>query len=69
MNEIKVEIALEILQLKIINYIKNFNGNNIETFQEQLKKFKIERENIYKLNEETINKVYDIYLKEIKKGV
>lgn len=67
MNELKVEVALEIMQLKIIHYIKNFNGNNKKEFEENLKILVDERQKIYDLDKDTINKVYDEYLPEIRK--
>ena len=67
MDEIKVEMALDIIQKKIRNLIKNNKDTNFENFQKQLKILTEEREKIYELDEETINKVFDVYLKEIKK--
>ena len=67
MDEIKVEMALDIIQQKIRNLIKNNKDTNFENFQKQLKILTEEREKIYELDEETINKVFDVYLKEIKK--
>ena len=67
MDEIKVEMALDIIQKKIRNLIKNNKDKNFKNFQEQLKRLTEEREKIYELDEETINKVYDVYLKEMKR--
>ena len=67
MDEIKVELAIEIMQLKIVHFIKNYKGNDKKEFEETLKMLINEREKVYNLDEETINKVYDIYLEEIKK--
>lgn len=68
MNEIRVELALEIMQLKIAHYIKKYNGKDKKEFQEQLKKLTNERDRIYQLDEDAINKVYNVYLQEIKRG-
>lgn len=66
MDELRVEVALEVLQLKIVHFIKNYNGNDVKEFEKTLKILTDEREKIYELDEETINKVYDVYLEEIK---
>lgn len=66
MDETKVEIAIEIMQKKIIDYIKNYKGTDKEEFERELKKLTSEKEKIYDLDEEAIERVYDIYLKEVK---
>lgn len=66
MEELKVEVALEVIQLKIVHLIKNNKDRNIEDFQEKLNKLIEERDKIYELDKETIDKVYNIYLNEIK---
>lgn len=68
MDELKVEVALEIIQLKIIHFIKDYKGTDKKEFEKELKVLTNEREKIYNLDEETINKVYNIYVEEIKKG-
>ena len=65
MDELKVEIALEIIQRKIVSLLKS---NKDDTAKETLKTLVEEREKIYNLDEETIEKVYNIYLDEVKKG-
>ena len=67
MDELKMEIALEVIQLKIVHFIKNYTGKNSEDFQLKLRKLANERQKIYELDDDTINKVYDIYLKDIRK--
>ena len=67
-NEIKVDVALDIIQLKIVHFIKNYKGNDKNEFQEKLKQLTEERQKIYELDKETIDKVYDVYLEEIKRG-
>lgn len=67
-NELKVDVALEIIQLKIVHFIKNYKGNDMNEFQEKLKQLTDEREKIYELDKETIDKVFNIYVEEIKKG-
>ena len=66
MDEIKVEIALEVIQLKIVHLLKNKDNKDRNTIKEELNRLIDEREKIYELNEEVINKVYDVYLEEIK---
>lgn len=67
MDENKVDIALDIMQLKIIDFIKNYRGHDKKNFEVQLKKLINEREEIYELNVDTINKVLIEYSKEFKK--
>ena len=69
MDEIKVEMALDIIQRKISKLIKDNKETNFEKFNSQLKLLTEEREKIYDLDEEVINKVFDIYLKELKEEV
>lgn len=66
MDELKVELAIDIMQRKIAHFIKNNTERDIEKFKEQLQKLAEEEEKIYELDEATIEKVYEVYLKEIK---
>ncbi len=66
MDELKVEIALEVIQLKIVHFIKNNKEKDVNKFKEQLNILTTERDKIYELDEETIDKVYNVYLEEIK---
>lgn len=66
MDEIRVELALEIMQLKIVHYIKNYKGKDKAEFEAELKRLTSEREKIYELDEDAIDKAYNVYLKEIK---
>ena len=68
MDELKVEIALEIIQRKIVSLLKSNKDIDVDTAKETLKTLVEEREKIYNLDEETIEKVYNIYLYEVKKG-
>ena len=68
MDELKVEIALEIIQKKIVRLLKSNKDVDADTAKETLKTLVEEREKIYNLDEETIEKVYNIYLDEVKKG-
>ncbi len=66
MDESKVELAIDIMQRKIAHFIRNNKETNLENFKEQLQQLIEEEEKVYELDEETIQKVYEIYLKEIK---
>ena len=66
MDELKVEVALEIIELKILHLIKNNKDKNFSVFKEKLNALTEEREKIYNLDEKTIDKVYNLYLQEIK---
>lgn len=68
MDELEVEIALEIIQRKIVSLLKSNKDVDVDTAKETLKTLVEEREKIYNLDEETIEKVYNIYLDEVKKG-
>ena len=68
MDELKVEIALEIIQRKIVSLLKSNKDIDVDTAKETLKTLVEEREKIYNLDEETIEKDYNIYLDEVKKG-
>ena len=68
MDELKVEISLEIIQRKIVSLLKSNKDVDVDTAKETLKTLVEEREKIYNLDEETIEKVYNIYLDEVKKG-
>ena len=66
MDELKVEVALEIIQLKIVHFIKNNKEKDVNKFREQLDILTRERDKIYENDKETIDKVYNVYLEEIK---
>ena len=68
MDELRVEIALEIIQKKIVHLLKNNKGEDMNTIKESLKTMVDEREKIYDLDKDIIYKVYDVYLEEIKRG-
>lgn len=66
MEDLRAEIALEIIQLKIVKFIKNNKEKNVEKFTKELRQLTEERDKIYDLDVETIDKVYNLYLEEIK---
>lgn len=67
MDTNKVESALDIIQLNIVKYIKEYNGNDKKEFSRELRKLVNEREKIYNLDEKSIEKAYNLYLKQLKK--
>ncbi len=66
MKEVEVELALSIINRKIAKLIENNKENDIHIFKKELMNLKEEEEKIYQLDEKTIKKVFDIYLKELK---
>lgn len=65
-EELKMEHALDILNRKVAKYIREHKEGDIEQFKNKLREFAKEEEKIYKLDEETIEKVIKEYLKDIK---
>ena len=61
MEEIKVEYALDVIQMEIAEYINSYKGNDKKEFIQGLKKLVKERDEIYDYNLETINKVINTY--------
>lgn len=68
MDELNVELAIDIMQRKIAHFIRNHQETDFKTFKEELQKLSKEEEKIYELDEETIEKVYQVYLKDLKEG-
>ena len=66
MNELKVELALQIIQLKIVHLLKDNKQKNRVEIKKELSSLIEEREKIYELDSETIDKVYNVYVDEIK---
>ena len=66
MDEIKLELAIDIMQRKIASFMKNNKENDFESFKKELQKLIEEEDKVYELDEETIDKVYKVYLKELK---
>ena len=60
LNNVKFEVALEILSMKIALTISTKD-------QKELEKLLIEQNKLYTYDEEIINKVLDVYGSEIKK--
>lgn len=66
-NSNKVDLALYVINLKIADVIKNNEEKDYQKFKKILLKLTEEKEEIYKDNEEIINKVLNVYLEEVKK--
>lgn len=66
MEETKIEIAIDIMQRKIAHFIKNNKEKDKEVFKQQLQRLVEEEDKIYELDEGIIEKVYQVYLKEVK---
>ncbi len=66
MNDKKVELAIDIIQRKIAHYMKNNKDADKNTLKNELLELIKEEEKIYELDEKTIDKVCNIYLKDIK---
>lgn len=65
-NELKAEVARSIIELKIVDFIKNNKEKEFSKYKETLQNLAKIRDEIYELNQETIDKVYEDYLKEEK---
>ena len=59
-----LDTAIEIMAYKISNCVKNANGN--EESSEELKKLRLERDEMYNGNVDTINKIINEYGKDLK---
>ena len=62
----QVELAINIINLKIAKEIKENKEKEFDKFKEKILKLEDERDQIYLGNEEIINKVIEKYLKEVK---
>ena len=66
MDKKKIDLALYTIDLKIVKFLKDNKESDYEEMQKELSKLREEKEEIYKNNEEVINKVLDQYLKEVQ---
>lgn len=66
MDELVIEHALDILQRKVSLFLKEKHKLDFKDFEKQLKIFADEEDKIYNLDKETIKKVYEVYLNDIK---
>ena len=65
-DELQMEHALDILNRRIAKYMRDNKNTNLEDFKKRLIEFSKEEDKIYELDKETIEKVFEQYLKEIK---
>lgn len=62
----KIELAKYVMDLKIAKEIKENKEKDFEAFTDKITKLKNERNEIYKENQEIINKILTEYLNEVK---
>lgn len=65
--EEKIDLAIYVINLKIAKAIKENEEKDYEAFKTKIEKLTDEKREIYKGNQEIINKVLNVYLEEIKK--
>ena len=65
--EEKIDLAMYVINLKIAKAIKENEEKDYEAFKTKIEKLTDEKREIYKRNQEIINKVLNVYLEEIKK--
>lgn len=66
MDRDRKELALYVINLKIAEEIKNNTEKDFEKFKEKMNIFYDEKEEVYKDNEEVVNKILTVYLEEFK---
>lgn len=62
----KIDLALEIINLKIAKEVKENTEKKYSEFAKKIKVLKDEKRAIYQNNEAIINRVIDVYGKEVK---
>ena len=60
-------MALYVIDLKIASILKNGENKNYNDVKDEIVLLKQEKVKIYQKDEDTINKVLNVYLKEVKK--
>ncbi len=66
-NFVKMDVAIELSADKISKTTKKYIATNQVKYQEELNNLMAERDNIYKGDLETIDRVINTYQEEIKK--
>ena len=66
MDKNKIDMALYVIDLKIVELMKSNTAKNYAELDEKIAELKAEKEEIYNNNEEVINEVLDKYLKDVK---
>ncbi len=67
-KELDVDIALEVINVKIAQFIRDHKNYSREEFKKELKKLVDEEAKVQDWDEATINKVITVYGKEIKEN-
>ena len=62
----KIDLALEIINLKIAKEVKENTEKKYSEFTKKMKVLEDEKRAIYQNNEAIINRVIDVYGKEVK---
>ena len=62
----KIDLALEIINLKIAKEVKENKEKKYSEFTKKIKILEDEKRAIYQNNEDVINRVIDVYGKEVK---
>lgn len=62
----KIDLALEIINLKIAKEVKENTEKKYSEFTKKIKILEDEKRAIYQNNEDVINRVIDVYGKEVK---
>lgn len=62
----KIDLALEIINLKIAKEVKENTEKKYSEFTKKIKVLEDEKRAIYQNNEAIINRVIDVYGKEVK---
>lgn len=62
----KIELAKYVMDLKIAKEIKENKEKDFEIFTQKITKLKNERNEIFKNNQEIINKILTQYVNEVK---
>ena len=63
-EELKAEVARVISELMVVDFIKNNKEKDFNKYKENLQKLIEQRDDIYELKQETIDKVYEDFLKK-----
>ena len=61
----QIELALYVIELKKMKLIKENKEKSFDSFKEKISMLSKEKEEIYRGNEEIINKVLTEYIKEV----
>lgn len=68
MEENKIDIAISIIKLKIAKELKENKERDYNALKAKIQKLREEEREVYRQNEEVINKVLSEYAKEVKIG-